>query len=162
MFLPSSLSCFTVSSAFSSLHTQTVTLYPLSCAQDFTHTRMHTSHPVCAQSLPAAIVTEPPVLLSMWAATVTAAVRGGMHVHSWMYVDPTWSSARVTGIGLDLRHFRLEWSEHDGDVRWGLVKSSAQEGLDSAGGSSGRWSHQRRLLLIGRDDSSGSVVGISL
>ncbi len=83
-------------SAFGSLHTQTVTLYPpilctgihayehtnteaLSLSHTHTHSHTHTliSHPVLAQSLPAAIVTELTVLLSVCAATVTAAARGG-------------------------------------------------------------------------------------
>lgn len=71
-------------SAFGSWLTQTVTLYPPiirtgihACEHTNTDAHAHTSHPVITQPLPAAIVRELTVLLSICAATVTAAARGG-------------------------------------------------------------------------------------
>ncbi len=92
--LPSSLFCFHCLFLLLALCThRQLPSTPLSCAQEFmrmntqtqklslthTHTHTHTliSHPVLTQSLPAAIVTELTVLLSVCAATVTAAARGG-------------------------------------------------------------------------------------
>lgn len=108
--------------------------------QALTHTHTHLT-----QSLPAAIVTELTVLLSIWAATVTAAARGGCvcegaftNVRSpRSHHNVVARLSRVEFVWIFWLRW-LEWYKHGGHVLQGLVKPPAQAGLDSAGGPSGR------------------------
>lgn len=139
-----------------SAHRQLPSTPPTLCtgihAYEHTNTDTHTH----TQSLPAAIVTELTVLLSIWAATVTAAAFcerrmcawGCVHefspITSWLERGRTvW--ARCPFIYLDLWLLWVERCKHGGHVLQGLVKSRGQAGLDPAGGSSGEWSRCHQI-----------------
>lgn len=155
MFSPSSLCCFfflvfLCQAALGSLHTQTVTLYPLSSTQDFmymntqtlTHTHTHISP--SSHAVPSCCYCNRAPSSPFYVGCNCHSCSEGQDACAFLNVR--WSTVVARSLQsleavLDLWLFWLERYKHGGHVLQGLAESSAQAGLDSAGGSPGRWSH---------------------